>query len=140
MQWQAHNKQVFSIDYLTQASLINQYAADAHSYNFVPYACVRELDQLCNGIPTSMAENGDQDNVMLFPNPSDGKINLYESLSGDKYEIQVFSSFGQPLGKWNVKKRGDVVHIDLSDFPDGVYYLGINLGKGTVYKKVVINH
>jgi cysteinyl-tRNA synthetase len=140
IQWQSHNKQVFSIDYLTQPSLINKYASGAHSYSFVPYASVRELDQLSKGIPTSIKENSDDDNVMLFPNPSNGKINLYENIPGDKYEIQVFSSFGQPLGKWKVKKSGDVVHIDLSDFPDGVYYLGINSGKGTVFKKVVINH
>jgi cysteinyl-tRNA synthetase len=140
MQWQANNKQVFSIDYLTQPSLINQYAVGAHSYNFVPYACVRELDQLCGGIPMSLNMQSELDNVMIYPNPSDGKINLYENFAVEKYEIEVFSSFGQPLGKWSVKKRGDVVHIDLSDFPDGIYYLSINSGKGSTYKKIVINH
>jgi cysteinyl-tRNA synthetase len=140
LQWQANNKQIFSIDYLSQPLLINQYAVGAHSYNFVPYACVRELDQLCEGIPANLNVSDELDNVMIYPNPSDGKINIYENFAVDKYEIQVFTSFGQPLGKWTVKKRGDVVHIDLSDFPNGIYYLSINIGKGSAYKKIVINH
>jgi cysteinyl-tRNA synthetase len=141
-QWQENDKRIFSFDYITQDSIIDKYAAGAHSYDFVPYACIRSLNKLCDGIPLKANETINQNKIILSPNPSNGKIYISANFNCNKFEIQVFTAFGQSLGKWKmpVKKSNDVVNIDLSDFPDGNYYLGVNAGNENLYKKIEIDH
>ena len=63
---------VFSVEYLTQQSLIDQFVNTANSYGFIPYATVRALDVLA-GIPTEVKSEdvNPQDFFLLqnYPNP-----------------------------------------------------------------------
>ncbi len=142
-EWQSNNKQVFSIEYLTQTTLINQYINGAHSNNFVPYVCTRALDQLCSGIPVSIEKTPDDKNLLLFPNPSSGIVFISSDMLDNNSEIFLFSSLGQILKNYRLnelKKSGNWQIIDLSMFPDEIYYIEIASEKGNSFKKVIRSH
>jgi len=49
-EFSTNGKQVFSIEYLTDTSKIQQYLGVATGKSYIPYYCTRELDQLCQNV------------------------------------------------------------------------------------------
>ena len=49
-------KKVFSIEYLSDQPKIDQFVNVAATNGFVPYVCVRDLDELCDGIDVSVQD------------------------------------------------------------------------------------
>jgi len=138
-----NGKQVFSIEYLTQANLISQYVNGAHSNNFVPYVCVRTLDQLCPGIPAGLEEIKNEENITLYPNPSTGGVFLSRNNLDKKSVILVFSSLGCLKKKYSMNElniSGNELSIDMSAFSDGIYFLKVFTKTGIECKRVVICH
>jgi hypothetical protein len=142
-QWLAAGKQVFSIEYLTQSSLINQYIVGAHSNNYVPYVCVRALDQLCAGIPENIEEIKIEKENISYPNPSNGIIHLDKKYFDTNSEIYIMSSAGQLIKKIyssDLKSSGDEYIIDLSSLNDGVCYLSVISSNKNQIIKIVLIH
>ncbi|MFA4853148.1 MAG: MJ1477/TM1410 family putative glycoside hydrolase [Bacteroidales bacterium] len=143
-----NGKQVFSIEYLTQANLISQYVNGAHSNNFVPYVCVRALDQLCPGIPAGLEEiinlptgQAGEENISLYPNPSTGGVFLSGNNLDKKSVILVFSSLGCLIKKYSMNElniSGNELSIDMSAFSEGVYFLKVFTKTGIECKRIVI--
>ncbi|HDY86608.1 MAG TPA: hypothetical protein ENH82_00660, partial [bacterium] len=73
-----NNKQVYSVEYLTDPAKITQYENDAAIQNYVPYACTRALDYLCGGIVLDMDDLKRKNiyNVRFSPNPTHNDILL----------------------------------------------------------------
>ena len=68
----------------------------------------------------------------VFPNPTDGLLNLSNA---DFESIQIFDAFGNSRAI-NFTNRNQ---IDLKSFPIGVYFLKIESKGKTILKKVVKN-
>ena len=66
--------------------------------------------------------------INVFPNPTDGIVNV-EGVT--KERLSVYNLYGQLL----LVKEGN--QLDLSQFPDGMYFLQFQTEKGTVIKKVL---
>ena len=74
---------------------------------------------VCN--PSSVAENGAEEELEAYPNPTSGLINI----EGEEVtEVQVYNSFGQL-----VKTFLNANIIDLGTMPKGIYMLIINDAK-----------
>lgn len=74
---------------------------------------------VCN--PSSVAENGAEEELEVYPNPTSGLINI----EGEEVtEVQVYNSFGQL-----VKTFLNANIIDLGTMPKGIYMLIINDAK-----------
>ncbi|MFH0864953.1 MAG: MJ1477/TM1410 family putative glycoside hydrolase [Bacteroidota bacterium] len=138
-EWLSNSKQVFSIEYLTQPTLINQYITAAHAQNFVPYVCMRALDQLCPGIPVGIVEF-EKSKFSVMPNPSDGHFFIYGDFSGD-VTISVYSHTGACLIQYqkSCSKAGeDGIDIDISDFSEGFYYVKLQNENNTEVFKIFL--
>ena len=75
------------------------------------------------------------ENLIIFPNPSEGNINLL--FDGDKSKIKHTSVFNA-LGKKVLENNSYHSAIDLSAALPGVYYLQLQTSTTTINKEVVI--
>ena len=75
----------------------------------------------------------------VFPNPTSGKMTLW--LSEEKpsnYQIHVYNSLGQHYNLPAGKAEENRIEVDLSQFPNGLYYLTIQTDKGIKYGRMIV--
>ena len=80
------------------------------------------------GINETVIENS----ISVYPNPSNGKINI----QSDKYKIQnvkIYTTIGEKICETKN------CSFDISDQPNGVYFVHITSKEGTAVKKIIIN-
>jgi hypothetical protein len=54
-------------------------------------------------------------------------------------EINIYNSLGQSLGKQRISDiQNDLFTVNLSDKPDGIYFVEITSGKEKTTKKVIV--
>ena len=77
----------------------------------------------------------------LFPNPTDGKINLVlgESLQG-KAAIEVYNLLGERMLNKSIGRvlKGETLSLDLSHLVSGLYIIKLNTENGSYSKKVSV--
>lgn len=80
-------------------------------------------------------------NVTLYPNPSNGMVSLIATLPGvQTLDVAVYNSLGQLMS--NVKYDGvssNVFNMDLSTYANGVYFVSVNNGSEKIVKRLIIN-
>ena len=82
----------------------------------------------------------DDFNVLLHPNPSDGKVTLeMNNVIAGKYVIVIRNLIGQKVYDENVKIQ-DVykANIDISNYGTGTYLISISNLKGRLTKKIIV--
>ena len=131
-------KTVLSIDYLTDPALIAQYTSAAFAESFFPYATVRALDVLVDGIPSPNANvPGSTAPVEIqlecFPQPSAGRLFLdFRSTGLGDASIDLLSADGRRLRHRRAYLPSGGMQIDLSpwaeELPSGRYYLRVTQG------------
>ena len=84
-------------------------------------------------------ENLPENNLAIYPNPSDGKIMIdFGSQPVKVLEISVLNSIGSPVLLKKVQKVIQKEEVDLSDKPAGIYLLLLKTETGLLSRKVVI--
>lgn len=77
----------------------------------------------------------------LFPNPTDGKVNLVigETLQG-KAIVEVYNLLGERMlaKKVGQLQQGETLNLDLSRFVSGLYIIKLSTENGTCSKKVSV--
>ncbi len=114
--YQQVGKKVFNIEYISQSAKINQYEQDIQQYGFVPYYCVRNLDQLCGqptwvGIPTA-----NETPKLVF---SDGRLSL--SSQERITSLHLIDIMGRTVAEHE--------NVSLSGLPPGIYWAKVTLGE-----------
>lgn len=89
-------------------------------------------------VSTGIPEQESNDEITVFPNPTTGsfKIIINEPLISN-YEIEVFNNLGEIVLKSKKNMTEQLVQIDLSGSPVGIYFLKIKLDK-KLYQSVII--
>jgi hypothetical protein len=79
-------------------------------------------------------------NVSIVPNPNNGEFNIVFTLNNTSdVEINIYNSLGQSLGKQRISDiQNDLFTVNLSDKPDGIYFVEITSGKEKTTKKVIV--
>ena len=79
--------------------------------------------------------NKNNDNIVLYPNPANDKvtINLFEI-----DEVDVFNLMGEHVA--HIDANRDVVVLDVSTYPSGLYIIQVSQLSNCHYKKLVIRH
>ena len=140
--YQAQDKKIFNIEYLTQSAKIKQYKDTALYYGFVPYACTRALDQLCNtiplGIPEVMAVN-----LKIYPNPLNGNelfIHSETPLSAE-LQIELFDITGRVILTEPLQPSSQLTNIRIkipSSIPNGIYNLNLHSHTQSLNSRIVL--
>jgi hypothetical protein len=112
----------------------------AGSYNYVVTvtsngcsntASVNVVVNACTGVDEI---NADKPLLNIFPNPSNGIINLNEEFTQtNKFDVSVCNSIGMM-----VYKGKNCSSIDLSDFENGIYYISIRTDDNQIISKKII--
>jgi hypothetical protein len=84
-----------------------------------------------NSVITGIDFNALENNVNVYPNPTNGLINIENPSAA---EITVYNMAGSEVAKMEKNAR----QIDLSGFPEGIYFLRFNNQNETSMKKVVL--
>ncbi len=81
-------------------------------------------------------------NVTLMPNPSSGLVNLIFTLPNpEKISVSIFNPLGQLISNNKLENvTNNMINIDLSNRPDGIYFIEVSSPTDKVVKKVIITH
>ncbi|MBI2968230.1 MAG: endo alpha-1,4 polygalactosaminidase [Bacteroidetes bacterium] len=107
----AAGKPVFSIEYLTQPAAISQYVAAANSLQYIPYACVRALDQFCQPLVTSpdiLSEN--LCDIKTISNPGNREIIIYSPCSITNNRIEIMDITSRIVYASDLKQQVETLH------------------------------
>ncbi len=75
--------------------------------------------------------------ISVFPNPADGKLNVELAANGVEWSAEVFNVLSQPVySQYRIKAKLAV--IDLSGQPAGIYILRIANGASVSCKKIIL--
>ena len=99
------------------------------------------IPKYCFYITTGLSQNlGISENVWVYPNPSTGTIKISTSfMSEEKIEITVTNALGQIVA--NTKKNAsiDLLSLDISDKPNGVYFVTVSSATDKMVTRLIIN-
>lgn len=80
--------------------------------------------------------NDSNTSTEVFPNPSDGNFTV-KFINKIPSEVRILNFLGEPV--FILKSiRGKSITIDLTPFPNGLYFLGYTIGERTYVKKISI--
>ncbi len=83
-----------------------------------------------NVYAVGLENNVDQTAINIFPNPTYGKFTILNALMNGTREgsIEIYSILGQQIFFTQIQKSG-LVQIDISDQPQGIYFLKLQTNK-----------
>ncbi|MFC2100270.1 PKD domain-containing protein [Bacteroidota bacterium] len=75
--------------------------------------------------------------VILYPNPTNARVNLIIKEEPVDINIQIYNSLGQMIDQVEILKNSDNIYtMDLSECDEGLYYVSIYLNSKKIVKKV----
>jgi Secretion system C-terminal sorting domain len=105
-----------------------------------PYAENVVVDIYVKDISKSVeySNDGNNDNLIIYPNPASEKINLEFLDNIENRIIKIYNSFGEELFSKNIG-RNRVTSISTEKLPSGIYYLEIIDKNNSRIKKLIIS-
>lgn len=91
-----------------------------------------------NHSPFSKNKKEETKDIMVFPNPTKGKLNI--SSNQHIKQWQLINKFGKTLKNNNLKKPSPDIELSLHDLPTDIYILKIIFKGGDVVTKKIIKH
>ena len=109
--------------------------------NITDYEDNLYLDDINIMNSTGMVQSNLASVVNLFPNPSSGIFNLNIALEAQKdLKVQVVNTLGQTVQQFaELNSYGDSFALDLSEQPNGVYFVEVTAGAERTVKRIVVN-
>jgi hypothetical protein len=89
-----------------------------------------------SGVTLGVNENLNEDDVSIYPNPSNGKFRINHT--NDVTSISVNDYTGKAVHYSSNVNNHTVTEIDLSDEPKGIYIISIRRNKGLSTRKIVL--
>lgn len=87
-----------------------------------------------NCVTGIVTNNNEQTEIKVYPNPAKNRINVLLPSEIKNYKINLQNMLGQTL----LQTQPNV--IDVSNIPNGIYFVTIETEKNIFNKKVIINH
>jgi hypothetical protein len=77
-------------------------------------------------------------NIKVYPNPTDGLLNIDLNTLTEDVSIDVFNIVGQQVQ--SVQNARNLATLDLSNVSNGVYFVRISNDAAVISKKVIVSH
>lgn len=91
-------------------------------------------------VPTAEIEEeeiiADSNEIVIYPNPSDGNFGIKSGTSDLPYSIEVFSFSGQKVFE---KQNTTSPEVSIQNLSSGIYIIKVTKGEKIAFKKVIIN-
>jgi len=82
---------------------------------------------------------GADEKVSVYPNPSTGKVNIQILNSTELvHQIRILNAYGEEIYHSEPATSGSQFELNISDQPNGVYFLSIKLGEEMINNKVYL--
>ena len=82
----------------------------------------------------SVEENSIDDNFIIYPNPSNGLINIEFNIDSEVDDIFIYDNLGRVIDSTIIKNENS---IRVEGLQNGVFYIKIIIGKDAVIKKII---
>jgi hypothetical protein len=116
----------------TQYSII---CASANKKILVAKNGVPPSGEYCGGIISNISTNEKKNDIALYPNPTTGKFQLIDE-SGNAYAAEVITILGKQIVLAPI--QNNAVELDLSNQPEGVYFVVLHNNDGTSTSKRIV--
>lgn len=96
----------------------------------------------CLGGSVGVKSNSVLDNnVTLYPNPSNGMVSLIATLpNAQTLDVSIYNSLGQLMNSSKYSGvSSNVYNLDMNAYSNGVYFVTINNGEEKIVKRLIIN-
>ena len=125
---QIGNVPVYSTRAITLVPLPYSFTFDSVLYDTI----------LCpSPLVVSVTENNKEKNdILIYPNPSSGKFQVTSSKS-QVTSMDVYNLYGEKTVAV-AGSSGSEIQIDISNQPDGIYFVRVNTEKGVTGKKIIL--
>lgn len=90
------------------------------------------------GNTTGVIENIEQNDFVVYPNPSYGIFQINSSFEILAYS--VYDLFGKQILENVPKGENKNIVVDLSTYSKGLYFIRIQTDRGTISRKIIIEH
>ena len=76
--------------------------------------------------------------IEIFPNPTDGILNIQVEVSLEQFDLRVMNPVGQTIRTENIRGRS-FTSMDLSSLPAGTYFIELSSNGARTFKRFVLN-
>lgn len=96
----------------------------------------------CNNLASKMVQTAEieeevtTDEIVIYPNPSNGSFNINPGNVDNPYSVEIFSLSGQKVFE---KQNTTFPEVSVRNLPTGIYIIKIIKGEKIAFKKVIIN-
>lgn len=97
--------------------------------------CIFTVTVLIDGVGNVSSEN--LSTVKVYPNPTDGMLNIYTEELYKNSDIRIVNALGSPVNVPVVSVNGKSFRADLKALPKGYYFIHFKNNSGSVIKKAV---
>src|ERR1051326_6580880 len=105
----------------------------AKDFSTIGTHALAHLPDPCN--PTGTNSLSNEEEINIFPNPSEGKFNLSISQSAN---LKIYNLFGECM--YHQIATSPNFQVDFSSQPSGIYFVKIQNDKKSFTRKIIINH
>ena len=86
--------------------------------------------------PLSVEKNSMDDNFTIYPNPSNGLINIAFNIDGEVGEVFIYDNLGRVINNKIIINENS---IRVEGLQNGIFYIKIIVDKEAVIKKIIVN-
>ncbi|MGZ3900587.1 MAG: T9SS type A sorting domain-containing protein [Bacteroidia bacterium] len=100
------------------------------------------LPVVCGSGVVSLSENlGISKNINIMPNPSTGLVNIAVTLGqSENLSLNITNALGQQITTRNYNGiSNEVITLDLTNQPNGVYFVTVSNGKDKMVQRLILN-
>jgi len=96
------------------------------------------IDNVLVGSMTDIAEELTNDEIRIFPNPTNGIINILIPENMDEAEVSVYNLQGVEVFKFSSTTKNRSFVANLSKYGEGVYFIRVLSGEQLFVEKVIL--
>jgi hypothetical protein len=112
-----------------------RYPSSTLSYIYIDDVCVSTSSLVCS-IAADIKENISTANIAIFPNPSYSSVQV-SGIDNIKTAIKIVDPLGKLFSNFNMTTDS---LIDISGYPNGIYFFYIYQSDHVSVKKIIIDH